>query len=110
MKLKMVILLCTLCINSYAVTERITIIGSLGKLSATIQRPTPKVEDKCPMVMLLHGFMGSQNGTIEESMANALEDAGIATIRFDFNGHGSSEGEFENMTLPNEIEDAKCVY
>lgn len=110
MKLKMVILLCTLCVNSYAVTERITIIGSLGKLSATIQRPTPKVEDKCPMVMLLHGFMGSQNGIIEESMANALEDAGIATIRFDFNGHGNSEGEFENMTLPNEIEDAKCVY
>jgi pimeloyl-ACP methyl ester carboxylesterase len=34
---------------------------------------------------------------------------GIASIRFDFNGHGESEGEFQEMTVPNEIEDAKKV-
>ena len=35
---------------------------------------------------------------------------GIASIRFDFNGHGDSEGQFSEMTVPNEVEDAKSVY
>jgi pimeloyl-ACP methyl ester carboxylesterase len=35
--------------------------------------------------------------------------AGIASVKFDFNGHGESEGEFSGMTVPNEIEDAKYI-
>ena len=31
-------------------------------------------------------------------------------MKFDFNGHGESEGEFSGMTVPNEIEYAKLVY
>ena len=30
-------------------------------------------------------------------------------MRFDFNGHGDSDGEFENMTVLNEIEDANAI-
>lgn len=44
------------------------------------------------------------------SLANDLEARGIASIRFDFNGHGQSEGDFQDMTVLNEIEDAKKVY
>jgi alpha/beta superfamily hydrolase len=44
-----------------------------------------------------------------ELMADTLQAHGIASIRFDFNGHGESEGEFKDMTVPNEIEDAKKV-
>ena len=42
-------------------------------------------------------------------VANDLQAQGIASLRFDFNGHGNSEGEFQNMTVLNEIEDLKDV-
>ena len=42
-------------------------------------------------------------------IADSLQRHGIASIRFDFNGHGESEGDFKDMTVPNEIEDAKKV-
>ena len=44
-----------------------------------------------------------------ELICDTLQAHGIASIRFDFNGHGQSEGEFKDMTVPNEIEDAKKV-
>ena len=44
-----------------------------------------------------------------ELIADTLQAHGIASIRFDFNGHGDSEGAFQDMTVPNEIEDAKKV-
>lgn len=42
-------------------------------------------------------------------ICDSLAAHGIGSIRFDFNGHGRSEGKFEEMTVPNEIEDAKKV-
>lgn len=93
-----------------AATERVTLQGSQGKLSAIVQKPELKAGKKCPMVILMHGFAGRKEGAMFESIANQLEQQGIASIRFDFNGHGESEGEFRHMTVPNEIEDAMCVY
>lgn len=90
-------------------TERVMIQGDHGKLVADLQTPDvmPK---KCPIVILCHGFTGNRNGGLEVGMAHELEAQGIATIRFDFNGHGESEGDFQQMTVPNEIEDARLVY
>jgi pimeloyl-ACP methyl ester carboxylesterase len=96
--------------SAKAKTEKLFIQGAVGKLAAVIQTPEMGVSKKCPMVMLLHGFGGNKDGAIEKMIASKLEQAGIASIRFDFNGHGESEGEFQNMTVPNEIEDAKMVY
>lgn len=42
-------------------------------------------------------------------IANSLRDENIASVRFDFNGHGDSDGKFENMTVLNEIEDANAI-
>ena len=47
---------------------------------------------------------------LEKLTADKLAQNGIATVKFDFNGHAESEGEFSGMTVPNEIEDAKLVY
>ncbi|MGN0225949.1 MAG: alpha/beta hydrolase [Prevotella sp.] len=91
-----------------AATESVMIPGSVGKLAAVIQIPE-KTEGDIPFVLLLHGFMGEKGGSLETCMANALEKRGIASVRFDFNGHGESEGDFQDMTVLNEIEDVKCV-
>ena len=90
--------------------QRVEIDGAVGKLSAVIQKPALAAGRKCPMVMLLHGFMGSKTNRPLTDIADALEKEGVASIRFDFNGHGESEGEFRDMTVPNEIEDAKRVF
>lgn len=92
-------------------TEEVRIDGSSGKLSAIVQVPDALAEgEKCPVAILMHGFMGNKNGMLEKMTADKLEKLGVASVRFDFNGHGESDGEFQRMTVPNEIEDARCVY
>ena len=102
-------------VSALAETQRLTIDGSKGKLSAIIQKPATAPGEQIPMVIMMHGFMGNKGGfegrkTLFDVIADKLEAQGIATIRFDFNGHGESEGEFWQMTVPNEIEDALKVY
>ena len=94
-----------------AKTEKVWIQGSVGKLSAVVQTPDGLTEgEKCPVVIIMHGFMGNKDGMLEKLTSDKLAQNGIATVKFDFNGHGESEGEFSGMTVPNEIEDAKLVY
>ncbi len=89
--------------------ESMTLDGDHGKLSAVIQKPQLKTGEQCPLVVFCHGFGGTKNGPLFELVCDSLQKYGIASIRFDFNGHGESEGKFEDMTVPNEIEDAKKV-
>ena len=97
--------------NLFAKTEKLTIQGSVGKLSVVVQTPEGLADgQKCPVVIMMHGFMGNKEGMMEKIAGDMLAQQGIATVKFDFNGHGESEGDFTNMTVPNEIEDAKLVY
>lgn len=89
--------------------ESLFIDGDHGRLKAIIQKPELQLGEKCPMVVFCHGFSGRKEGPLFELVADTLQAHGIASIRFDFNGHGESEGEFVDMTVPNEIEDAKKV-
>ena len=91
-------------------SERVTIDGAKGKLVGIIQKPVLSQGQRCPMVMLCHGFSGRKDGPMFELIADSLMQHGVASIRFDFNGHGESEGDFVNMTVPNEVEDAMKVY
>ena len=90
-------------------SERVTIDGSKGKLQGILQKPVLAAGQQCPMVVLCHGFGGSKDGPLFELIADSLQANGIASLRFDFNGHGESEGDFVDMTVPNEIEDAQKV-
>ncbi|MBQ3630025.1 MAG: alpha/beta fold hydrolase [Prevotella sp.] len=89
--------------------EQLTIDGSKGRLAAVIQKPELPAGGQCPMVVLSHGFTGNKEAQLLTLVADSLQAHGIASIRFDFNGHGKSEGDFQEMTVPNEVEDAKCV-
>ncbi len=89
--------------------ERITVDGDHGKLAAIVRKPELKAGAQCPMVVLCHGFGGRKDGPMFELIADSLAMHGIASVRFDFNGHGESEGKFEDMTVPNEIEDTKHI-
>ena len=90
-------------------TEDLILQGPKCKLAATLQ--TPKVEKgkKVRMVIICHGFGADKDRPLLRTIADKLQEAGIASIRFDFNGCGKSEGRFQDMTVLNEIEDAKNV-
>lgn len=104
---------CTLfTLGAAASTEHTTIQGDHGKLDVLIHRPDNKgtnADKKTPLLVLCHGFGGNKHGKLFDCLVDSLNKKGIAVIRFDFNGHGKSEGKFEDMTVPNEIEDAKCI-
>ena len=89
--------------------EKLDIPGPKGRLSAVLQRPVLPEGKTCPLVVLMHGFMANKKLEPLKSIAQALEEAGIATLRFDFDGHGRSDGKFSQMTVLTEIDDAKAV-
>ena len=89
--------------------ENLGIDGSAGKLAAILAIPDGATED-IPIVIFCHGFRDDKNTVIGQELAKQLLKHGIATMRFDFSAQGDSEGEFANVTVLNEIEDAVKIY
>lgn len=85
--------------------------GSVGRLRVVLSRPVcQQPNDSCPLVIIMHGFTGNKNESLLTNISDSLLSRGIGTIRFDFNGHGQSEGKFLDMNIRNEVEDAKAIY
>ena len=86
--------------------------GPQGGISYKIGLPkgfNPQT-DRCPMVILMHGIFSSKDYNPMPAIAKGLAKTGVASIRFDFNGHGKSEGRMQDMTVEKEIADAMAVY
>ncbi len=81
--------------------------GSVGKLYTIINRPA--TQGTVPLVILCHGFSGNCRSAFMNSLSENIVGQGMAVLRFDFNGHGKSDGEFKDMTVLNEIDDLKDV-
>ena len=66
---------------------------------------TPKDSKNVPYVLICHGHGGSrsENGGLD-SMAEALAEKGIASIRMDYPGCGDSKEQFRNNHLTNMIQ------
>jgi len=67
-------------------------------------------EEKAPAIAMFHGFTGhkSEAHRLFVKVARKLCEAGFVVLRFDFRGSGDSEGDFEDMTVPGEVSDAKA--
>lgn len=72
----------------------------------------PEGIDKCPVVIIFHGFMADR-GQDKDSMFCKIADAcvkkGIAAVKFDFAGSGESDGEFVDMSILSELLDASKI-
>lgn len=69
----------------------------------------PEGADKCPVAVIFHGIMsnrGNKKANMFSFIADALLKKGIASVRFDFNGHGESDGDFSDMNVYADILDA----
>jgi len=68
------------------------------RLNAKLDLPEGMGE-KCPLVVVIHGFTGHIEEEHIVAVSNAMNDIGFATLRVDMYGHGHSDGEFRNHTL-----------
>ena len=102
-------MLCAVLVGYAQGVETFSVKGAVGMLHAELQKPETAKDKKVPLVIICHGFSGNCDAKLLTDIADDLLKDGIASIRFDFNGHGKSEGEFQNMTVPNEIQDLKNV-
>ncbi len=69
------------------------------------------ISRKVPMALIFHGFTGNKMEPhfIFVKLSRKLEQVGIASLRFDFLGSGESDGEFKDMTLSGELDDAEAI-
>ncbi|MBE5788865.1 MAG: alpha/beta hydrolase [Clostridiales bacterium] len=68
------------------------------RLNAKLDMPREHGE-KCPLVIVIHGFTGHMEERHIVAVAQALNEIGFATLRVDMYGHGNSDGKFEDHTL-----------
>lgn len=64
------------------------------------------------VAILMHGFMGNighDDSSILYALSHYLNQQGIPTLRFDFDGAGDSEGDFKDMTVLSEILDGMKI-
>ena len=76
------------------------------RISAVFSGPSPPAQG---VVVLCHGFLSSKNSTTNKALTRMLNEAGIATFRFDFFGQGESEGLFEDITVSLAVEQADAA-
>ena len=60
-------------------------------------------DDQIPVAILLHGLNTDRSWC--DDIAWILADNGIASVRFDFDGNGASDGASEDMTISSEVRD-----
>lgn len=77
-----------------------------NKLSGVINDPVS--DHSRPIIILCHGFASHKNRPNYVNLAKLLSANNLSTLRFDFYGHGESEGKFENITVSQAINDILC--
>jgi len=84
--------------------EKIFFKNSKGnKLCGILSNPTEQKEK--PIIILCHGFSTSKDSLTHVRLEKILNESGVSTFRFDFFGHGESEGKFEEITVSEAVDD-----
>ena len=84
-------------------TERFQFPGADGQqLAATLDTPEREI---AAYALFAHCFTCGKDVLAAKRIAVALAATGIAVLRFDFTGLGSSEGDFANSTFSSNVAD-----
>src|SRR5262252_2016512 len=82
---------------------RATFPGSSGdELAARLELPSGSVR---AFALFAHCFSCTKDISAARRIASGLATAGVAVLRFDFTGLGSSEGDFANTDFSSNVED-----
>ncbi len=82
----------------------------VGKSTARRQIAVRHAEGKGPGLFWLSGFKSDMSGTKAEALARFAEQQGRSCTRFDYSGHGSSSGAFEDACVSDWLEEALAVF
>ena len=86
--------------------EKVFFQNSKGnRLCGIISDPTG--DKHVPMVVMCHGFTTSKGGRTYMRLEEIFNRRNYSTFRFDFFGHGESEGKFEKITVSEAVDDVK---
>ena len=70
------------------------------------------IQDNAPAILMVHGVMPRTDkhefGEFDK-IAPKLHEAGYSTLRFDFNGHGETEGDHVDVSIENYKDDMKSA-
>lgn len=89
----------------------VDITGERGVLRGMLHCPVEHSTFRKTAVIFLHGWSGCRLGPhrMFVHMARLLSRSGYYSIRFDFNGHGESDGNIANSTIDSMVDDVLCV-
>ncbi len=76
-------------------------------LSGKLELPNGKPR---AYALFIHCFTGNKDFSANRQVARRLRDLGIAVLRFDFTGLGTSTGEFAETNFSSNISDVKAAY
>ena len=62
-----------------------------------------------PLIILCHGFTTSKDGRTYVRLEEKLNRKAFSTFRFDFFGHGESEGQFAEITISEAVDDVQSA-
>ncbi len=70
------------------------------------QRQLPAVDDSRPGILFLTGHGSDMLGTKAELLADYASQHGLGYLRFDYSGHGQSDGELNEGTISQWVDDS----
>lgn len=73
-----------------------------NKVCGILSNPTFNKENL--IVVLCHGFSSSKDSKTHTNLSKILNEDNISIFRFDFFGHGESEGNFEDVTISKAVD------
>ncbi len=89
--------------------QKVIFKNSKGQKLAGILH-TPEGKGPFRAVVFVHGFRGRcKDGPKPLALAEALTKKGFVFLRFDFSNIGESEGNFENTTITQYVDDLRCA-
>ncbi len=69
----------------------------------------PSGDKRLPLMVLCHGLSTGKDGRTCVSLEETWNRRNISTFRFDFFGHGESEGDFADLTISEALDDVRSA-
>ena len=88
--------------------EKVFFKDSLGNnVYGILSNPAANVD--APIIILCHGFSSSKESSTYVRLEEVFNNQNFPTLRFDFYGHGESDGEFKDISISKGVDDILCA-
>ena len=93
------------------INQSINIVSNKLNLSGVLELPLNSSYTQVPLIVFLHGFVGSKVGEhrLFVKASRYLVEKGYGVFRFDFSGCGESDGDYEDVTVTNQLNEVQSV-